>query len=48
MTITFHVAWWWKWYCTGVYMMALTTGLAPDPQKLASMAVRAITWKAAS
>lgn len=45
VTLSAHIAWWWKWYSAGLYMAMLTTGLSPDPEKVARTAVKALTWK---
>ncbi|WP_225782655.1 hypothetical protein [Xenophilus sp. Marseille-Q4582] len=46
VVIRVRVAWWLRWYLAGVYMMALTTGMRPDQQKVADMVMKALTFKA--
>lgn len=45
LTIRVHVAWWLRWYLAGVYMMALTTGMRADQQKVADTVMKALTFK---
>lgn len=40
---TLHVAWWWKYYITGVRLIAELTGLQPDRSKVEAWAKRAVT-----
>lgn len=45
VTLTAHIAWWFKWYVTGVYLTALLTGLEPSPAKMQAAVRRAVSWK---
>ncbi|WP_176463956.1 hypothetical protein [Bordetella genomosp. 11] len=40
--VTFRMAWWWRWYASGVILTAALTGLEPDADRATAVARRAI------
>jgi len=48
-----HVAWWFRWYLSGVLLTAQLTGLRPDPERVGwwltlavSIRLRPVAFKA--
>lgn len=40
---TLCVAWWFRWYLSGVLLVARLTGLQPDPQRVGWWLTRAVS-----
>jgi hypothetical protein len=40
--VTVTMAWWWRWYASGVILTAALTGLEPDAHRVTAMAWRAV------
>lgn len=41
-TITIRIAWWVRWYISGVALCSLLTGLEPDMEKVKATAMNGV------
>ena len=42
MTIKVRIAWWVRWYISGVALCSLLTGLEPDMEKVKATAMKGV------
>lgn len=42
MTIKVRIAWWVRWYISGVALCSLLTGLEPDMEKVKSRVIKGV------
>jgi hypothetical protein len=45
MTIKVRIAWWVRWYISGVALCSLLTGLEPDMEKVKATAMKGVRIK---
>lgn len=43
--VTVHIAWWVRWYISGVALCALITGLEPDIEKVKAKVLKGVRLK---
>jgi len=42
ITLTVQVAWWVRWYISGVALFAMLTGLEPDMERVKATAMKGV------
>ena len=42
ITIKVHIAWWVRWYISGVALCSLLTGLEPDMEKAKARVIKGV------
>jgi len=42
LVVTIRIAWWVRWYISGVALFAMLTGLEPDTEKVKATAMKGV------
>jgi hypothetical protein len=45
LKVTIHIAWWVRWYISGVALFSLLTGLEPDIEKVKAKVLKGVRIK---